>query len=138
MTTRPLSRWDRARRRMNGSATSSIRIVVISRVSQPSPLEGVLEGQAVDDGGGHAHVVGRRLLDHVGAAAELAPRRMLPPPTTIASWTPRAATRDAWRAIRLTSSTLMPPSPGRQKLSPESFSRTRRKTGGPSAVTRRP
>ena len=36
MTTRPLSRWDKARRRMNGSATSSMRIVVISRVSQPS------------------------------------------------------------------------------------------------------
>ena len=49
----------------------------------------------------------------------------------MASWTPRAATRDAWRAIRLTSSTLMPPSPGLQKLSPESLSRTRRNTGGP-------
>src|SRR5689334_21638220 len=56
---------------------------------------------------------------------------MFPPPTTIASCTPRAATRDAWRAIRLTSSTLMPPSPGRQKLSPESFSKSRRKAGGP-------
>ena len=33
------------------------------------PFEGVLQGQAVDHGGGHAHVVGRRLLDHVGAAA---------------------------------------------------------------------
>ena len=56
---------------------------------------------------------------------------MFPPPTTMASSTPREATRAAWRAIRLTSSTLIPPSPGRQKLSPESFSRIRRKTGGP-------
>ena len=32
----PSSRWDRARRRMNGSATSSMRIVVKSRVAQPS------------------------------------------------------------------------------------------------------
>ena len=35
------------------------------------------------------------------------------------------------RAIRLTSSTLIPPSPGRQKLSPESLSKIRRKTGLP-------
>src|SRR5947209_20351229 len=61
----------------------------------------------------------------------VAPRRMLPPPTTIVSSTPCEATRDACRAIRLTSSTSMPPSPGRQKLSPESFRRTRRKAGGP-------
>ncbi len=37
MITRPRARWERARRRMNGSATSSILIVVISRVSQPIP-----------------------------------------------------------------------------------------------------
>src|SRR5437660_7163875 len=61
----------------------------------------------------------------------VAPRRMFPPPTTMASSTPRSATRDAWRAIRLTSSTLMPASPGRQKLSPESLSKTRRNRGGP-------
>ena len=36
-------------------------------------------------------------------------------------------------AIRLTSSTLMPPSPGRQKLSPESFRRIRWKIGAPAA-----
>ena len=34
-------------------------------------LEGVLQGQAVDHGRRHAHVVGGRLLDHVGAAGEL-------------------------------------------------------------------
>ena len=98
---------------MNGSATSSMRIVVMSRVSQPILLEGVLQRQAVDHGGGHAHVVGGRFLDDVGAAAELRPRggccrrrrrsrarRRAPPRAT------------AWRAIRLTSSTLMPPSPG--------------------------
>src|SRR5512132_1476957 len=65
----------------------------------------------------------------------VAPRRMLPPPTTMASWTPWAATREAWLAIRLTSSTLIPPSPGRQKLSPESLSKTRRKSGGPEGET---
>ena len=59
----------RARRRMNGSATSSMRIVVRSRVSQPSPLESVLQSQAVDHRGRHAHVVGGGFLDHVGAAA---------------------------------------------------------------------
>ena len=34
-------------------------------------LQRVLQGQAVDDGGRHAHVVGRRLLDDVGAPAQL-------------------------------------------------------------------
>ena len=34
-------------------------------------LERVLQGQAVDHGRRHAHVVGGRFLDHVGAAREL-------------------------------------------------------------------
>jgi hypothetical protein len=57
---------------------------------------------------------------------------MFPPPTTIPSSTPLEATLAACLAIRLTSSTLMPPSPGLQKLSPESFSKIRRKTGAPN------
>ena len=46
-------------------------MVVKSRVSQPMRLQRVLKRQAVDHGGRHAHVVGRGLLDDVGAAAEL-------------------------------------------------------------------
>ena len=34
-------------------------------------LQGVLQGQAVEDGGEHAHVVGGRLLDDVAAGGEL-------------------------------------------------------------------
>ena len=96
-------------------------------------LERVLQGQAVDHRGRHAHVVGGRLLDHVGAAAQAARRGgCCRPPRRSPAGRPRAATREACRAIRLTSSTLIPPSPGRQKLSPESLSRTRRKTGVPA------
>ena len=37
----------------------------------PLVLERVLQGQAVDHGRRHAHVMGGRLLDHVGAAGKL-------------------------------------------------------------------
>ncbi len=50
-------------------------------------LESVLERQAVDHGCRHPHVMGGRFLDHVRTARKLRPRRMFPPPTTIASWT---------------------------------------------------
>ena len=85
---------------MNGSATSSMRMVVMSRVSQPMPFERVLQGQAVDDRGGHAHVMGGRFLDHVEPRVSVAPRRILPPPTTIASWTPARghAAMPGWRS----------------------------------------
>ena len=37
----------------------------------PFVLESVLQGQAVDHGRGHAHVMGGRFLDHVRPAGEL-------------------------------------------------------------------
>ena len=69
---RPFSRWRMARRRMYGSATVSMRMAVCRRVSHVEALQGVLQGQAVEDGGEHAHVVGGGLLDDLAAGAELA------------------------------------------------------------------
>src|SRR5437879_3422332 len=57
------------------------------------------------------------------------PRRMFPPPTTIASCTPAATTRLICSEAVLTAAMLMPLSPGRQNPSPESFSSTRRYAG---------
>ena len=70
---RPFSRWRMQRRRMYGSAT----FVHANGRQQPGlaaeALEGVLQGQAVEDGGEHAHVVGGGLLDDFAAGAELGP-----------------------------------------------------------------
>ena len=71
MTMRPFSRWRVARRRMYGSATVSMRMAVCRRVSQSQAFQGVLQGQAVEHGGQHAHVVGGGLLDDLAAGAEL-------------------------------------------------------------------
>ena len=46
-------------------------MAVSNRVWQFEAFERVLQGQAVDDGGQHAHVVGGRLLDDVAAGREL-------------------------------------------------------------------
>ena len=51
-------------------------------------LERVLQRQRVDDGGQHAHVVGGGAV-HARARWPPAPRKMLPPPMTMAVWTPR-------------------------------------------------
>ena len=42
---------------MNGSATARISMAVTTRVSDAVLLERILHGQAVDDGGEHAHVI---------------------------------------------------------------------------------
>ena len=43
----------------------------MSRVSQSQAFQGVLQRQAVEDGGQHAHVMGGGFLDDVAAGAEL-------------------------------------------------------------------
>src|SRR3954453_9138589 len=58
-------------------------------------------------------------------AVNCAPRRMLPPPITIAIWTPVEAARWTCAEISATSCMLMPRWPGAAKLSPESFRRIR-------------
>src|SRR5437764_1199243 len=58
-------------------------------------------------------------------ALNCAPRRMLPPPTTMASWTPRSRMRWACRAMLSVSSMLMPLLPLCPNPSPLSFRITR-------------
>src|SRR3954464_14487309 len=53
-----------------------------------------------------------------------APRKKLPPPTTIATCTPVRTTSDTWRAMSATTSRSRPTSPP-PKTSPESLSSTR-------------
>ena len=48
---------------MNGSAISLTSRADIRRVMQPFFLQGVLQGDAVDHGGQHAHVVGGGAVD---------------------------------------------------------------------------
>ena len=72
MTTRPFSRWRMARRGMNGSAISLTSRAEISRRVQPLFLQGVLQRDAVDHGGQHAHVVGRGAVDAQFAGADAA------------------------------------------------------------------
>ena len=85
ITTRSFSRCRIARRRMYGSATSAI----VHRGEDPGRLalvlEGVLEGEGIDDG--------RRACPWCPtwpgpcpAPAPVVPRQMLPPPTMTASW----------------------------------------------------
>ena len=73
MTTCRRSSWSMARRRMNGSATLSMWIAVWTRVGEADVLEGALQGQAVDDRGEHAHVVGGGALHAAMAGAQSAP-----------------------------------------------------------------
>src|SRR5579862_4416694 len=63
-------------------------------------------------------------------AAARRPRKMLPPPTTMAISTPRRWTEATSEAIACTHSGSVPYSSWPINASPESFSSTRRKTGG--------
>lgn len=72
------------------------------------------------------------------AIADWAPRRMLPPPLTTATWTPSA------RAAATSSASAPTPSgstgrvPPRENASPETLSRMRRKRVGPDTATGAP
>src|SRR6266480_817006 len=64
-----------------------------------------------------------------------APRNMLPPPTTTATWIPRRTTVAIWRANDWTTFGSTPTAPP-PNTSPESLSTTRRVLGWPSIVVR--
>ena len=73
MITRPRARWDRARRRMNGSAISAMWIVVISG-SRTRPIsKRILQGQPIDHSCSHAHIMGCGFLDDLRAPERGAP-----------------------------------------------------------------
>src|SRR6187402_3418751 len=59
------------------------------------------------------------------AAAAASPRKMLPPPTTIPTWTPRAWTSATWRAMNLQNSGSTPYVRFPSRASPDSFNRIR-------------
>src|SRR5579875_3576484 len=63
-----------------------------------------------------------------------APRKKLPPPTTIATCTPESTTPAIWRAIEATTSGSTPTAPP-PKTSPDSLSSTRRNHAGWSGTT---
>src|SRR5579871_1652801 len=67
-------------------------------------------------------------------AAAARPRKMLPPPTTMATSTPRLSTAATSAAIACTDSGSVPYSRSPISASPESFRRTRRKTGARSGA----
>jgi hypothetical protein len=58
-------------------------------------------------------------------AAAARPRKMLPPPTTIPTWTPREWTSATWRAMNAQNSGSTPYVRLPRRASPESFSRIR-------------
>ena len=138
-TTRPFSRWRTARRRMYGSQISFMAIALITRVGQPDLLERVLEGQAVHDGGQHAHVVARRAVHALarwrparGRCCRRRPRsrsRSRRPPRRPPARRSRARRRDRSRTRDRPCS-----------ASPDSFSSTRRRgvvaVGGGRSVMR--
>ena len=127
---RPFSRWRMARRRMYGSATLSMRMAVCSRVSHAEALEGVLQGQAVDDGGEHAHVVGGRLLDDLAAGGELGAAEDVAAADDDGQLHAAVVTiRWTCRAMPSVSSMLMPLCPPCPNASPLSLSRMRRYFG---------
>ena len=72
-------------------------------------LERILQGQAVDHGCGHAHVVGGRFLDHVRAARELGTAEDVSAAHHDRELHVTRGHSRGLRAIRLISSTLSPP-----------------------------
>ena len=126
---RPFSRWRMARRRMYGSATVSMRMAVMQPRLAVEAFQGVLQGQAVEDGGQHAHVVGGGLLDDLAAGAELGAAQDVAAADDDGQL--HAALDDALRLPGdvSVSSMLMPLLPGWPKPSPLSLRTTRRYFG---------
>ena len=88
MTTRPFSRWRMARRRMYGSQTARISMALMTRVSTPSSSRASWRARAF------CTVAIMPMWSPVARsmppAAAAIPRKMLPPPTTMAMSTSRA------------------------------------------------
>ena len=98
MTTRPFSRCRIARRRMYGSATARISMAESTRVWSPAFSSASWRASALMIVASMPMVSAvARSIPPVLAAM---PRKMLPPPITMASWTPSAVTSRTSAAIR--------------------------------------
>src|ERR1043166_7337620 len=123
MTIRPFSRCRTARRRMYGSANSSIRIAVMTRVSIPLRSSTSCTANAL---------ITLPSIPMESAATRsipvferIEPRTMLPPPITRPSAAPVPTTETTSSARRLTVSKSYPNPLSPASASPESLSSTR-------------
>src|SRR6266852_1755817 len=128
ITTRPFSRCRRARRRMYGSAIWCISIADCTRVTSPSFSMMSWRARAL------MTVASIRMWWAVTSsrhrrAAKSAPRTKFPPPTTMATWTPRVVTSLTSWATRRRTEAARPAWSGPPRASPLSFRRMRRYLG---------
>ena len=127
MTTRPFSRCRTARRRMNGSATERISMADCTRVGVPARSRESWSASAL------MTVANIPMWSPVARSRPrllpAMPRKMLPPPMTIANSMPSDLTSAISLAMASQVSGEMPCSRGPSSVSPLSFNITRRYFG---------
>src|ERR1044071_3941062 len=122
-TMRPFSRWRTARRRIHGSATWSIWIADMTRVNNPSFSSACWSARLLMTVASMPMwSAATRSMPSVLADR---PRKMLPPPRTMPTWTPSACTSFTSCASPARISSAMPCPASPASSSPESLSRMR-------------
>jgi hypothetical protein len=121
--TRPFSWWRMARRRMKGSQIWCAATADMSRASQPARSRPSMSARPLIMVA--SMPIWSAVARTVTTSATSRPRRMFPPPTTMASRTPARATSPIWRLIRSMEGRCRP-WPSSPRASPLSFRRTER------------
>src|SRR3954454_20823097 len=135
MTMRCFSRWRMARRRMNGSATSGMVIADVTRVYAPRRSRASCSASALITVA--SMPMWSPATRSIPSVAAVTPRKMLPPPMTMAISTPIFCTPQISSAMSERVPGSMPVRRSLMSASPERLRRTRLYLGRPASVMAR-